>query len=58
MLSEALRVLQFRDICLANNGNVSDAVFIMAWELGKLMNEPRQAVALTMGTQLDECWTN
>jgi galactokinase len=36
VLSEALRVLRFRDICLANNGNVSDAVLR---ELGKLMNE-------------------
>jgi galactokinase len=36
VLSEALRVLQFRDICLSNNGNASDSVL---WELGKLMNE-------------------
>jgi galactokinase len=36
VLSEALRVLQFRDICFANNGRMSGAVL---WELGKLMNE-------------------
>lgn len=36
MLSEALRVLQFRDICFANNGRMSGAVL---WEFGKLMNE-------------------
>lgn len=43
VLSEALRVLQFRDICLANSGSVSDAVL---WELGELMNESQTSCAL------------
>lgn len=43
VLSEALRVLQFRDICLTNGGSVSDAVI---WELGKLMNESQTSCAL------------
>jgi galactokinase len=41
--SEALRVLQFRDICFANNGRMSDAVL---WELGKLMNESHSSCSI------------
>ena len=43
VLSEALRVLQFRDICLANSGSSTDAVL---WELGKLMNESQTSCGL------------
>jgi galactokinase len=52
--SEALRVLQFRDICFANNGRMSDAVL---WELGKLMN----ASQTSRSTNYDRSclyWTN
>ncbi len=43
MLSEALRVLQFRDICLSDNGHMSDAV---PWELGKLVNESQKSCSV------------
>ena len=36
-------MLQFRDICVANSGSVSDAVL---WELGELMNESQTSCGL------------